>query len=518
MARELLVKSPILTRLLIFCTVHLMLAGSNSAAQQNPIPSRQQTSLFQSSHDGQRDYSANTGAGTIPALLTSDIHFDPFHDPAKVQQLVDAPVSRWSAILAAPPSPDQPQAVAALQQICPARGVDTPYALLQSSLRAMRSWQPDARFITVSGDLIAHSFYCRYTRLFPGSTKNDYQAFVIKTLSFVIGELRASFPDSPVYVALGNNDTPCDDYRLDAKSDFLVQAGKIVTEGLPSSQRQQALLTFSEGGFYSVTIGGSIPDTRLIVLNDLFMSPRYRTCAGRTDPSATATQMAWLREQLTEARRLSQRIWVMGHIPPGVDAYSTVAKLKDICGNEAPEMFLSSDELADLLVEYADVVRLGVFGHSHMDEMHLLEPATSKNSRTAFERSVAIKIVPSISPINGNNPSFTVARINPSSAVLQDYQVIAASNQTGIGTTWSREYDYAQTYHEARFSPQTTEELITVFENDGDAKARASEEYIRNFYVGDRSSELRPFWPRYVCVLRNHTAKAFAACVCSTGK
>jgi sphingomyelin phosphodiesterase acid-like 3 len=208
----------------------------------------------------------------------------------------------------------------------------------------------------------------------------------------------------------------------------------------------------------------------------------------------------------------------MGHIPPGVDAYSTVAKLRNICGNEAPEMFLSSDELADLLIEYADVIRLGVFGHSHMDEMRLLESETSKNSHTAFERSVAIKIVPSISPINGNNPSFTIAHINPTSAVLQDYQVIAASNQTGIAARWSREYDYAQTYHEAQFSPRTTKELITEFENDGDAKASASEEYIRNFYVGDRSSELKPFWPRYVCVLRNHKAKAFAACVCSTGK
>jgi hypothetical protein len=29
---------------------------------------------------------------TIPALFISDIHFDPFHDPAKVQELISAPV------------------------------------------------------------------------------------------------------------------------------------------------------------------------------------------------------------------------------------------------------------------------------------------------------------------------------------------------------------------------------------------------------------------------------------------
>jgi sphingomyelin phosphodiesterase acid-like 3 len=197
---------------------------------------------------------------------------------------------------------------------------------------------------------------------------------VLKTLSFVMGELRASFTHAPVYVALGNNDTACDDYRLDAGSDFLVQTGKIVADGLPSSEWQQAQRAFAEGGYYSLTMAAPVRDTRLIVINDLFMSPKYRTCTGRPDSAAASAEMAWLREQLTEARRLAQRVWVMGHIPPGVDPYSTAAKLRDICGNEAPEMFLSSDELASLLIEFADVVRLGIFAHSHMDEMRLLEP------------------------------------------------------------------------------------------------------------------------------------------------
>ena len=92
------------------------------------------------------------------------------------------------------------------------------------------------------------------------------------------------------------------------------------------------------------------------------------------------------------------------------------------------------------------------------------------------------------------------------------------SNQTGIDTAWSREYDYAQTYHEAQFSPTTVKELIAGFESDRGAKADASKGYIRNYYVGDRSPELEPFWSQYICVLGNHTAKAFAACVCSAGK
>jgi len=44
---------------------------------------------------------------SIPAFMISDVHFDPFHDPAKVKALVAAPVSEWKSILAAPASANQ---------------------------------------------------------------------------------------------------------------------------------------------------------------------------------------------------------------------------------------------------------------------------------------------------------------------------------------------------------------------------------------------------------------------------
>ena len=452
---------------------------------------------------------------TIPALFISDIHFDPFHDPAKVQELIAAPVTRWQSILSAPPSPNQPKAFDALQQTCHARGVDTPFPLLHSSLEAMRSRQPDAEFMTVSGDLIAHAFSCRFNALVPGSTPSDYQSFVEKTMSFVMAELRASFPGMPVYAALGNNDTGCGDYQLNAGSDFLAKVGKIVAEGLPLSQQQQALKEFGKGGYYSVTMAEPMHRTRLIVVNDLFLSPEYSTCAGKPDSAAATEEMSWLEHQLVEVRKSGDRAWVMGHIPPGIDPFSTVARFRNVCGGEAPVVFLSSDKLADLMVEYADVIRLGIFAHTHMDEMRLLGPE-SNALLVEGEHRVAIKIVPSISPVDGNNPTFTVARVIPFSAVLQNYEVIEASNQTGIAATWKTEYEYAQTFHEALFSPSTVKTLIEEFRTDHVAETGKSKAYIRHYFVGDRSPELSPFWPQYVCALDNYTAKSFAACVCTT--
>lgn len=254
-------------------------------------------------------------------------------------------------------------------------------------------------------------------------------------------------------------------------------------------------------------------NTRLIVLDDIFMSPKYATCGGRQDTSAAAAQIAWLQKELAEARRRRQRVWVMGHIPPGVDIYSTFAKMRNICGSDKPEMFLASGQLGEILVQNADVVRLGIFGHTHMDELRLLGPDGG-----ARGGGVAVKMVPSISPVDGNNPSFTVARVDPATATLVDYSVYSASNQTGLATSWTKEYDYGQTYHQAAFTAAALEKLIADFRGDPDARTDASRAYINDFFVGDRSSLIKPLWPQYVCALSHSTAKGFAGCVCGASR
>ena len=449
-----------------------------------------------------------------PALFLSDIHFEPFGDPGKVPALVAAPAGKWATILAGPPSPGQEQRFAALQTTCHTRGVDTSYPLLQSSLHAMQSQAGSAAFVTVSGDLIAHAFSCKYDTLFPHPKPGEYEAFVAKTLEFVMISLRTAFPRAPIYAALGNNDTACGDYQLDARSPFLARVGTTILQDLPAAQQKSALETFALGGYYTASLPAPLGNTRLIVLNHLFMSIKYSSCGGAPDPAEIDEQLTWARQQLTLARANHEKVWIMGHIPPGVNAYSTAAKMTNICGGQPAVMFLSSERLENLLLEFDDVIELGIFGHTHMDELRLVKP--SRAEHPASTRGVAIKMVPSISPVDGNNPSFTVARIDPASSVLADYEVYFASNQTGIDAKWLPEYDYSRTYHKTSFSAPAVAELIAGFLADPAAKTLESQAYIRNFFVGDRSAELSFFWPQYACALANLSSKDFAACVCAT--
>jgi sphingomyelin phosphodiesterase acid-like 3 len=451
-------------------------------------------------------------AKAIPALFVSDIHFEPFLDPAKAVKLAAAPVGEWNAILAAPESADAAARWAKVGQACPARGADTSFALYRSSLKAMHAQAGDAKFAVVSGDLVSHSFNCKFAAVFPKAAPGDYKSFVEKTIEYVMAELRGALPGVPVYAALGNNDSDCGDYRLDPRSTFLKESAEVFTADLKGDEQAQARETFADGGYYSVTLPAPVANARLLILDDLFMAERYQRCDGSPDAAPAAAQIAWLKKQLNAAREKKEKVWVMAHIPPGVDSYSTARKWMALCAGGSPKMFLSSEALPEVLAGYGDVVQLAIFAHTHMDEVRLLAPAKTD----AAEKAVAVKMVASISPIDGNIPSFTVGTVDPATAILTDYRVIAASNPTGIDAKWTEEYDFAKTYRQPAFTAESVAKLIDGFKADQGAQTAASQSYLHYYMTGVDMRMLSLIWQPYVCSLKNGSTDAYRECVCQS--
>ncbi|MDR3734766.1 MAG: hypothetical protein P4L10_04420 [Acidobacteriaceae bacterium] len=452
-----------------------------------------------------------TRANTASALMISDIHFDPFHDPAKVKALAAAPESGWEAILAAPASSSQQADLDKLQIACKAKGEDTDYALLNSALQAIREHAAAVRFVTVSGDLMAHKFACRWAQTMPGATAANYDSFVEKTLQYQAEKLQQALPHATLYLALGNNDSNCDDYTLDTGTPFLAAVAKIVGRGVGSTWTAAAAKDFATGGYYSVTMAAPMQQTRLIVVNDIFLSPGYLHCSGKPDAAPGAAQMQWLQQQLDAARKLHQRVWVMGHIPPGVNPYSTLSHGPDaVCSGAKPKMFMSSEVLGDTVAASASEIPLAIFAHTHMDELRLLGPA--QPAAGVQSQAVALKLVPSISPVNGNRPSFLVAKIEPATATLADYTVYTAADAQG--SAWTPEYTFSTTYGHGGFTPATLRQVIAGFTADAKADAQPSQDYMRFYTSGTLTRELTPFWPSYVCALANTHAADYTACVC----
>ena len=473
---------------------------------------------------GLMPHAAHAQPGTFPAVMLSDLHFDPFHDPARVPQLVKAPPEQWETILKQPDSPTQAADFAAVQESCHAKQLtDSPYILLKSALQAAKAQAPDAKFVTVSGDLIVHELDCRYRAALhlDKATSDDESvsaAFAEKATVFVMKQLEATFPKMPVYLALGNNDSRCNHNRLDMHDAYLKATAQAMVDGLTgvsAADRLLALSTYQAAGYYAVTMAAPMKNTRLLVLDDTYMMSQYANCeADAKDRKGAEEQIEWLGKELDAAREHGERVWVVGHVPPSVSPNKAMTAGKAFCassGTSGVSMFLYSDELADTLESHADVITLAIFGHTHMDELHLLE---AKDAAKAS--GVPIKVVSSVSPVDGNLPSVTVGRVAPASAQLADYSVFVASNATGISTTWAKEYSFDETYRETAFTAGALQDLIGRFRADLPGTSPETQAYVQHFYKGGGlpALALGQYWQGYVCSLDHPTASSFKTCAC----
>jgi sphingomyelin phosphodiesterase acid-like 3 len=471
--------------------------------------------ILASSHMTAQGKSPGRGSATFPVLMMSDIHFDPLHDPAKVALLVKAPVSQWTAILAKPESPQQATSFAAIQQTCNAKkSTDTTYALFRSSLSAATENTAAAAFVTVSGDLLVHDLDCRYRASMglPPATTDDQSLsadFAEKTTVFVMQQIEAAFPRIPVYLALGNNDSRCNHNRLDPHDHYLKASAAAVINGLrgvSASDKTLASSTYSSAGYYSVTMPSPMLNTRLIVVNDIYMMPKYADCkADETDHDGEQEQSAWLEKQMDAAKNAGQRVWILGHLPPSVNPDASLAAGASFCATGKVVRFQTTDELANQLIAHSDIVKLGIFGHTHMDEFHLLR---------GDKASVPIKVVAAISPVDGNLPSFTVALVDRASATLADYAVYETSNRTGTGTSWSKEYSFDAAYQETSFSAPGLSDLIQRLRVDTGGTGSESRAYQTHFLKGSSGKKLSSSWPGYVCSLDHVSVKGFKDCFC----
>ena len=484
-------------------------------------------------------------AQSVPVVMLSDIHFDPFHDPAKVPQLLAQPIDRWPAILSSPASPTQTADLQTLQSNCGGRALDTAWPLLKTTLAAAHDAEARPLFLTLSGDLLTHAFPCRFQHTALNPNPQDLAAFAAKTVAFILAQLRQSYPRVPIYASLGNNDSGCHDYRETANDPFLKQTADALRAATLAPG-----ITFTPEGDYAVPLPAPMQGTRLIVLEDIFESREFTTCTGSPDRTAEAAQIDWLRNQLADARAHKEHVWFISHIPPGVDVYNSfrryILRPAELC-DATPRPFLADTALQDTLLDYADTVRLALFGHTHMDEFRLLHrdapappgPSANLSSQPETARSAAIseksavststaegtspaaipvKLVPSISPYIGNHPAFLVASVDPHTAILKDWRTFISPSPEGSTPPWTEAYRFTTAFHVPDFSAASAEKLTATFTADKSGQSAEGTAFRQHFYPGDiglYALGLAQIWPAFACSAREDRPSAVHNCICA---
>jgi len=464
------------------------------------------------------DSSADTAAtrasiGTFVSL--SDIHFNPFYDPALFAELMVTEASRWGRVFES----------SALTEIAPA-GSDSNYNLMASALRAAHNVAPDPDFVIYSGDFLAHGFHEKFHDAVGMLAAGDepaagdcrsgadppLQCFIDRTVEFVTQMLRQSFGEAPIYPVLGNNDSYCGDYQVDPVGPFVERAGATWSRMLIDPGNGVSFnATFRDGGHYVVSPPGA--GGRIIALNTILFSSHYmNACATAPDaptPDASTAQLGWLRRQLEQAERAGEGVMILSHIPAGTDVYATLSKgstdsVEGVVGFWKPE-YLSA--FLEVIASHGATIRGILAGHTHMD-MFLLVPRADSGTVT-FEH-----VTPGISPLFGNNPAFEVFSYERGEFAVLDYTTYnlpVAGTGAEEHPSWQAEYRFSEAYSVPRLSASTLAALWPRLAEPGPDRAH----FELHFAAGNdtATSFTDPNRAAYWCGIGTVTASDFVACV-----
>jgi hypothetical protein len=299
--------------------------------------------------------------------------------------------------------------------------------------------------------------------------------------------LDRAFPNAQFVLALGNEDGACGDYGLTPDSASL---RAIARAWAPLVNRRGAapgfLRTFAHDGFYTARL--PLPNLRAIVVDDVFWSPRYHSGCGPA-PDAALHAMNELDVALAHA---PGRVWVLFHIPPGVDAFSTahLTHRLAIVPFLQPDM---RDRFVAMLGRTPGQVALAVAGHTHKFAYRIVD--------AGGPHPVPMLLVPGLSPVFRNAASFLTAGVAPDGSLRevdefsylhQRWQSIGGSRSLGLN---------------AFTGPQLVR-LQARLQHDP-----ALEATFDRLYNGGAPSEINEdLWPVYWCAATAFSTTDFRGC------
>ena len=443
-------------------------------------------------------------------LLLSDIHFNPLADSSLVRDLSTATPEQWEAIL-------QHSKLTAFSQY----GQDTNWWLLRSALDQMHANLPSPALLICTGDLLAHSFRAKYVSTTGDNAWEDYRVFVLKTVEFLALELEKRFNGIPLLLTPGNNDDDCGDYAIEPNGVFLNDTADLVgdlAKGDAELRHDWRML-----GSYA-TPHPTVQGLRIISLNTVFLSTLYKAQAFSTGcqpaPSNGASDLLdWLHVNLDSARQHNQHVWLMFHIPPGIDGYATTHPRgeapqassppnSESCAAQIVPMWVPewSAQFVSLLANYRDVVIAGFAGHTHMDDFRLIH---TKAADDAF-----VLITPALSPIYDQNPSFRIVNFRSDGAVVGQSTYYLTNLKEATSTNrgrWKREYRFSRKWKVPQLNLNSLAKIYSEVENT----AKARDQWEKLYMVSSTTDSLTPAVVRGLyCAIGSLDAASYQACYC----
>ncbi|KAF7318988.1 Sphingomyelin phosphodiesterase [Mycena chlorophos] len=217
--------------------------------------------------------------------------------------------------------------------------------------------------------------------------------------------------NAPVFPAIGNHDAaPVNNFPLGSDSAFQSSAQWVFDlEGKEwahwtNTTAANEVTHFS--GSYSTTVPGT--NLRIISINTVYWYKQNFWLYDSDTPLADPRDiLAFLAKELQSAEVAGNRVWIIGHMPPGCeDALSDQSNYYD-----------------QIIQRYHGIIAGQFFGHTHYDQFEI---AYSDYTHRTAETAINVAwIAPALTPRSGN-PAFKVYDVDPETYDIMDAKVYIA--------------------------------------------------------------------------------------------
>ncbi|KAM9243833.1 acid sphingomyelinase-like phosphodiesterase 3b [Dugong dugon] len=391
-------------------------------------------------------------------------------------------------------------------QVCPSAGsqpvsnagpwgnylCDSPWALINSSIYAMKQILPEPDFILWTGDDTPHV---------PNEKLGE--AAVLEIVERLTKLIRVVFPDTKVYAALGNHD-------FHPKNQFPAGSNSIynqVAELWRPWLSNESITLFKEGAFYSEKLPGPSRAGRIVVLNTNLYYRNNEQTAGMADPGK---QFQWLEDVLTNASWAGEMVYIIGHVPPG---FFEKARNKAWFRKDFNERYL------EVVRKHHRVIAGQFFGHHHTDSFRMFYDDTGAPISVMF-------LTPGVTPwkttlpgvVDGaNNPGIRVIEYDQATLNLQDVVTyfVNLSQANAQGTpSWQLEYRLTEAYGVPDASARCMHSALGRIARDQGVLQRY---YVYNSVSYDTQNCGKACRTEHVCALREVAFDAYATCLRAPG-
>uniref|UniRef100_A0A7N8X3G8 Sphingomyelin phosphodiesterase acid like 3B n=1 Tax=Mastacembelus armatus TaxID=205130 RepID=A0A7N8X3G8_9TELE len=316
---------------------------------------------------------------------------------------------------------------------------DSPWLLINSSVYAMREILPNPDFIVWTGDDTPHV---------PNEDLGEEAVLhIISNLTQIIKQV---FPNTKVYSALGNHDYHPKSQLPAGPSYIYNQIADMWQDWLePESQE-----TFKKGGYYTEKLLNRT-GFRMLVLNTNLYYDQNKLTLDSDDP---ASQFSWADRVLTEAANSKEKVYVIGHVPPG---FFEKKRSKLWFTPKFNKKYL------DLIQKHHAVIHGQFFGHHHTDSFRMFYNSEGSPISTMF---LSPGVTPWKTTLPGvtdgaNNPGIRVCQYDTQSLLVTDVVTyyLNLSHANVARGRWEKEYRLTESFRVPDASPASMHQFVPAY-------------------------------------------------------